>query len=185
MGLKTNVAQILASAAVAVALAVSAGGCSNIASRDTTGSIAAAPATQDEARRSLEALGARYRDNPNDADAAIAYARALRMTEQRAQAVAVLEQASIRNPRYMPLLGAYGRALAEAGQYPQALTTLERAFWASTVAWAMKASIIGKSSALAADANLASMVSAVWRADRRKRDRARASCCCSGWGCPS
>jgi Flp pilus assembly protein TadD len=135
MGLKTNVAQILASAAVAVALAVSAGGCSNIASRDTTGSIAAAPATQDEARRSLEALGARYRDNPNDADAAIAYARALRMTEQRAQAVAVLEQASIRNPRYMPLLGAYGRALAEAGQYPQALATLDRAHQPDNPDW--------------------------------------------------
>ena len=33
-----------------------------------------------------------------DGDAAIAYARALRATDQRAQAVAVLEQASIRNP---------------------------------------------------------------------------------------
>jgi len=135
MGLKTNVAQLLASAAVAVALALSAGGCSNIGSRDTTGSIGTAPTTQDEARRSLEALGARYRDNPNDADAAIAYARALRATEQRAQAVAVLEQASIRNPHYMPLLGAYGRALAEAGQYPQALATLDRAHQPDNPDW--------------------------------------------------
>ncbi|MGB2598608.1 MAG: hypothetical protein WBC87_27265, partial [Pseudolabrys sp.] len=93
MGLKTNVAQLFASAAMAAALALSAGGCSNIGSRDTIGSIASAPATQDESRRSLEALGARYRDNPNDPDAAIAYAGALRATEQRAQAVAVLEQA--------------------------------------------------------------------------------------------
>jgi hypothetical protein len=36
------------------------------------------PTNQDEWRRSLEAFGARYRQNPNDADAAIAYARALR-----------------------------------------------------------------------------------------------------------
>ena len=47
--------------------------------------------------------------------------RALRATDQRAQAVAVLEQASIRNPQHMPLLGAYGRALADAGDYQQAL----------------------------------------------------------------
>ena len=135
MGLKTNVAQLFASAAMAAALALSAGGCSNIGSRDTTGSIASAPATQDEARRSLEALGARYRDNPNDPDAAIAYAGALRATEQRAQAVAVLEQAAIRNPHYMPLLGAYGRALAEAGQYQQALATLDRAHQPDNPDW--------------------------------------------------
>ena len=55
--------------------------------------VDAAPPSQDEARRSL---GARYQKN--DGDAAIAYARALRATDQRAQAVAVLEQASIRNP---------------------------------------------------------------------------------------
>jgi Flp pilus assembly protein TadD len=136
MGLKTNVAQLLASAAVAAALALSAGGCSNIGSRDTTGSIASTPAaTQDESRRSLEALGSRYRDNPNDADAAIAYARALRATEQSAQAVAVLEQASIRNPRHMALLGAYGRALADAGQYQQALATLDRAHQPDNPDW--------------------------------------------------
>src|SRR4029079_13184263 len=138
MGLKTNVAQLLASAALAAALAFSTGGCSNIGSRDTTGSVtttSAAPASQDEWRRSREAMGARYRENPKDADAAIAYAHALRATDQRAQAVAVLEQASIRNPRSMPLLGAYGRALAEAGQYQQALQTLDRAHTPDNPDW--------------------------------------------------
>src|SRR4249920_1815671 len=130
MLLRTRATYLLASAAVVAALALSAGGCSNIGSRETTGSIAdanIAPASQDEWRRSLDTLGARYRENPNDADAAIAYARALRATDQRAQAVAVLEQASIRNPRYMPLIGAYGRALADVNQYKQALETLDRA----------------------------------------------------------
>jgi len=138
MGLKSNVAQLFASAAMVAVLALSAGGCSNIASRDTTGAISTTstvPPSPDEARRSLEALGARYRDNPNDPDAAIAYARALRATEQRAQAVAVLEQASIRNPRHMPLLGAFGRALAEAGQYQQALATLDRAHQPDNPDW--------------------------------------------------
>jgi Flp pilus assembly protein TadD len=138
MPLRSHVAHLFASAAVAAALAVSAGGCSNIGSRDTTGSIgttSATPASQAEWRGSLDSLGARYRDNPNDADAAIAYARALRATDQRAQAVAVLEQASIRNPRSTPLLGAYGRALAEAGQYKQALETLERAHTPDNPDW--------------------------------------------------
>jgi Flp pilus assembly protein TadD len=97
---------------------------------DSTASIG-----QDQARRSLETLGTRYRQNPNDADAAIAYARELRANDQRAQAVAVLEQASIRNPHNMPLLGAYGRALADAGQYQQALSTLERAHTPDNPDW--------------------------------------------------
>jgi Flp pilus assembly protein TadD len=135
---RTHSGHLLASAAVAAILAISAGGCSNIATRETTGSVAAAsstPATQDEWRRSLETWGTRYRANPNDADAAIAYARALRATDQRAQAVAVLEQATIRNPHSMPLLGEYGRALAEAGQYKQALDTLDRAHTPDNPDW--------------------------------------------------
>jgi Flp pilus assembly protein TadD len=112
---------------VAAILAVTVGGCS-LTSRDTTASVAAqTPTNEAEWRRSLDVLGAKYRENPNDADTAIAYARALRATDQRAQAVAVLEQASIRNPRYMPLIGAYGRALADVNQYKQALETLDRA----------------------------------------------------------
>jgi len=117
---------------------LSAGGCSNIGPRETTGSITdtgTTPASPAEWRRSLDTLGVRYRDNPNDVDVAIAYARALRATDQRAQAVAVLEQASIRNPRSMPLLGAYGRALADAGQYRPALETLDRAHTPDNPDW--------------------------------------------------
>jgi len=120
---------------MAAILAVTAGGCS-LTSRDTTASVAAqTPTNEAEWRRSLDVLGAKYRENPNDADAAIAYARALRATDQRAQAVAVLEQASIRNPRSMLLLGSYGRALAEAGQYKQALETLNRAHTPDNPDW--------------------------------------------------
>jgi Flp pilus assembly protein TadD len=131
-------ARLLASVALTTIVALSAGGCSNMSARETTGSVTAADASSpgsEESRRSLEALGARYRQNPNDADAAIAYARALRTSDQRAQAVAVLEQASIRNPRNMALLGAYGRALADAGQYQQALGTLERAHTPDNPDW--------------------------------------------------
>ena len=40
---------------------------------------------------------------------------------------AVLEQASIQNPKDMNLLGAYGRALADVGNFKQALDVLNRA----------------------------------------------------------
>lgn len=131
-------AELLVSAAVVAVLALSGGGCSNLGPRETTDSVGPAaitPSSPDELRRSLETLGNRFRQNPNDANVAIAYAQALRANEQRAQAVAVLEQASIRNPHSMPLLGAYGRALADAGQYQQALTTLERAHTPDNPDW--------------------------------------------------
>jgi Flp pilus assembly protein TadD len=139
MPLTTRAVRLAARASVIAALAASAAGCSNGGPRDATGSLGSASATtgQTDARSSLEALGARYRDNPNDVDAAIAYARALRATDQRAQAVAVLEQASIRNPRSMPLLGAYGRALAETGQYKQAIETLGRAHTPDNPDWSI------------------------------------------------
>src|SRR5262249_31144077 len=46
---------------------------------------------------------------------------------QRSQAVAVLEEATLRNPDNKVLLGAYGRALADVGNYNQALDVLGKA----------------------------------------------------------
>ena len=138
MPLKISAIRLLASAAVATVLGLSVGGCSNIGGRDTTGSIGQAGAVAGagtDSRKSLDAMAAHYRDNPGDTNAAIAYASALRATDQRAQAVAVLEQASIRNPNSMPLLGAYGRALADAGQYQQALVALDHAHTPDAPDW--------------------------------------------------
>ena len=129
-------ARLLVTAALAAAMAVAVSGCKTTGP-ETTGSIGApaVPVSNADWHRSLDVWGARYRANPGDAEAAIAYARALRSTEQRAQAVAVLEQASIRNPHNMKLSGAYGRALAEAGQYAQALTALGRAHTPDNPDW--------------------------------------------------
>jgi len=129
-------AHLIASAAVAAMLALSAAGCTT-PGNDTTGSIGATqtPRTEAEWRRSLDARAARYRADQSDPAAAMAYAQALRATDQRAQAAAVLEQASMRHPRDMPLLGAYGRALADAGQYPQALDALGRAHTPDNPDW--------------------------------------------------
>jgi Flp pilus assembly protein TadD len=75
----------------------------------------------------IAGLGERYRADPRDPVAAINYAQALRGLGQRAQAVAVLEQASLHNTSNMELLGAYGRALADVGNHEQALDVLNRA----------------------------------------------------------
>jgi len=130
-------ARLFASAAIAAVLALSVAGCKTVDEDLITGSVTApeTPRTDAEWRKSLDFWGARYRENPNDTNAAIAYARALRATDQRAQAVAVLQQATIRNPHNMPLLGAYGRALAEAGDYAQALDILGRAHTPDNPDW--------------------------------------------------
>ena len=126
---RIRLARLLAGAAVGGLLALTAGGCKTLESPDTTAALGATPpvASNADARGDLEALAARYRANPRDAETAIQYARALRETGQRSQAVAVLEQAAMHDPDNKRLLGAYGRALADAGNYGQALDVLGRA----------------------------------------------------------
>jgi Flp pilus assembly protein TadD len=114
--------------AAAAILASAVAGCAGTHSIET-GSLAAAsaPTSEDEWRRAAQAWGERYQANPGDPQVAIRYAQALRASGQRAQAVAVLEQASLRNAKNTEVLGAYGRALADAGHYQQALDVLGRA----------------------------------------------------------
>ena len=109
--------RLLASVALAAVIAVATTGCKTL-QPEVTGALepaAATPPSGPDARTAVEAWGERYRAKPNDADTAINYAQALRAIGQRAQAVAVLEQASLHNPGQMGLLGAYGRALADIG----------------------------------------------------------------------
>jgi Flp pilus assembly protein TadD len=118
--------RLLTSVAFAV-LALSAAGCASNR-EEITGSVqASAQKSEGDWRRDLDTWGARYKKNTSDADAAVHYAQALRATGQRAQAVAVLEQAAIVNPKHTGVLGAYGRALADVGRYPQALDVFKSA----------------------------------------------------------
>jgi Flp pilus assembly protein TadD len=113
---------------MAVALAAVLAGCA--AQRpEVTASIPAANAqlSEKEWRGQLDSYAAKYREEPNNANVAIAYARALRASGQRAQAAAVLQQASIHNSKDSTVLGAYGRALADAGRFDEALGVLGRA----------------------------------------------------------
>ena len=121
--------RLLGMAVLAALLSGALAGCKTTGSSDTTGSISspAAPRSDADWRRDSEALSTRFRANPRDADNAIRYAQALRATDQRAQAAAVLETAALHNPDNRALLGAYGRALADVGSFKQALEVLERA----------------------------------------------------------
>jgi Flp pilus assembly protein TadD len=114
---------------VPAVLAVALMGCQTVQPTETTGSlgVTAAPRADADWRRAAEAWGERYRAEPGNPDVAINYAQALRGNGQRSQAVAVLEQASLHNPKHMGVLGAYGRALADVGNYKQALEVLNRA----------------------------------------------------------
>ncbi|RAI43231.1 tetratricopeptide repeat protein [Rhodoplanes roseus] len=132
--------RLLASVACLGLLALSTAGCTTTGNTlvsalsssggDRTASVSTAasqPRSEAEWRREAEVYGAKYRADPSDKASAMAYAKALSATGQRAQAVSVLEQASLRNPNDQPLLGAYGRALADSGRWEQALEVLGRA----------------------------------------------------------
>src|SRR5712671_3801751 len=125
---QSSLARLLASAAVTAMLAAGLGGCqtmSDITSSITSSKAEASPDA--DPRRAAEVYGERYRANPKDADAALRYGQALRTSGQRAQAVAVLEQATIAHPGNKALLAGYGRALADNGNFQQSFDVLTRA----------------------------------------------------------
>jgi len=126
---QSSLARLLASAAMTAILAAGLGGCQTMS--DITGSITSksepAPGADTDPRRAVDVYGDRYRANLKDADAALAYGQALRATGQRAQAVAVFEQATIAHPGNRALMAGYGRALADNGNFQQSFDVLSRA----------------------------------------------------------
>src|SRR6266404_7870918 len=123
-----SLARLLGSAALTAMLAAGLSGCQTMA--DITGSLTSkaetSPSPDNDPRRAAEFYGERYRANPKDPEAALAYGQALRATGQRGQAVAVLEQATIAHPGNKALLAGYGRALADNGNFQQAFDVLTR-----------------------------------------------------------
>jgi Flp pilus assembly protein TadD len=117
-------AEGLAPIVFAAALAVVLAGCKTTQPTEMTAGLGAAAANGE---RPAQGSAERYRADPNDPDAALDYARALRANGQRAQAVAVLEHASIQHPNNRGVVGAYGRALADLGHYKRALEVLDQA----------------------------------------------------------
>src|SRR5882724_2455833 len=132
-----SLARLLGSAAVTAMLAAGLGGCQTMS--DITGSLTSkaetSPSPDSDPRRAAELYGERYRANPKDPNAALAYGQALRATGQRGQAVAVLEQATIAHPGNKALLAGYGRALADNGNFKQAFEVLGRAHTPDNPDW--------------------------------------------------
>src|SRR5262249_33044666 len=92
-----------------VALAVALAGCNTtqpLQPTQATAALAVAAPGAGADRRWALAWAERYRANPADPQAVVNYARALRAYGQRAQAVAVLEQASIQHPKNHDVLAA-------------------------------------------------------------------------------
>jgi Flp pilus assembly protein TadD len=124
---RSNRARFLASVAVTAVLAVGLAGCQTMS--DITGSISpqTPPRADTDPHHAVEVTGERYRADPKNAEAALAYGQALRAAGQRSQAAAMLEQATIAHPGDKALLAAYGRALVDNGNFQQALDVLSRA----------------------------------------------------------
>ena len=124
---RTSRARFLASVAVTAIFAAGLGGCQTMS--DITGSISpkTSASAEPDARQAVEVTGERYRADPKNAEAALAYGQALRAAGQRSQAAAMLEQATIAHPGNKELLAAYGRALVDNGNFQQALDVLGRA----------------------------------------------------------
>jgi len=116
-------------------LSTGLGGCQTMA--DVTGALTskAEPSPVTDPKAAIEVYGERYRANPKDPDTALAYGQALRANGQRAQATAVLEQASIANPGNKTLLAAWGRALADNGNFQQAFDVLSKAHTPDNPDW--------------------------------------------------
>jgi Flp pilus assembly protein TadD len=124
---QSSFARLLASAAMTVILAAGLGGCQTVS--DITGSISPKPSANADSdpRRAVEVTGERYRADPKNAEAGLAYGQALRAAGQRSQAAAVLEQATISHPGDKALLAGYGRALVDNGNFQLAFDVLSRA----------------------------------------------------------
>jgi Flp pilus assembly protein TadD len=120
----------LAGVAAAAILLIGLSACQTSGPSDITGSLGdkAAPSQASaDPRSDLDTYRERVRADPKDADATLKYAKALRATGQRAQAVAVMEQAVLAQPGNKALLAGYGRALADNGNFQQAFDVLGRA----------------------------------------------------------
>jgi Flp pilus assembly protein TadD len=126
---QSRIARLVVPSVSSVILVLCLCSCQTIDPSDITGAIGGKSASgqPSDPRRDVETYRDRYRANPKDSDVALQYARALRASGERSQAVAVLEQASIANPGNKVLLAGYGRALMDNGNFQQAFDVLSQA----------------------------------------------------------
>jgi Flp pilus assembly protein TadD len=136
---RNRYARRLASTASSAILVFGLCSCQTAGMSDITGSLGDKAETSTSAaadpRRDVDVYGERFRADPKNVEAALAYGKALRAEGQRDQAVAVLQKASIENPGNRALLAGYGRALADNGDFQQAFDVLSRAHTPDNPDW--------------------------------------------------
>lgn len=123
--------------AAAALLSLGLAGCQTTGLSDITGALGSRAEARADADpvRAADIAGERYRANPKNAEAAMRFGQALRRTGQRAQAVAVLEQATLIHPTDRALLGLYGKALVDNGDFQKAFDILARAHTPANPDW--------------------------------------------------
>lgn len=121
---------VLLAGAASLAIAACSGGI-------TTSSITPdySGLSPDEQQQTVADLAARYQARPGDKRIAINYAAALRSAGQPAQAVAVLQQATLNHPDDLDISIAYAKALAAQGNFEQALTVIDSSISADRPSW--------------------------------------------------
>lgn len=122
--------------AATLVLALAAGGCSSRLSgfKGSLGDVAAGGAGQSQPGE-LPELARRYDARPGEKRASLTYAAALRANRQHAQAVAVLQRASLANVGDKEVAAAYGKALADVGRFKEAMEVLSGAHGADRPDW--------------------------------------------------
>ncbi|MCA0422610.1 MAG: tetratricopeptide repeat protein [Proteobacteria bacterium] len=78
-------------------------------------------------KRQADALGRAYDRKPGEKVVSLRYAQVLRQLGQHAQAVAVLQRASVANLNDTDVSAAYGKTLVDVGRYREAGEVLSRA----------------------------------------------------------
>ena len=119
-------------------IAISVTSCANL--NDVTGSISAPnqmPGDEQGIRAFTQAWGQRYDKNPKDKTSAMNYAKGLRALTQYAQAIAVMENLAINNPKDQEILAAYGKALASGGRLQEAADVLQKAHTPDRPNWSV------------------------------------------------
>jgi Flp pilus assembly protein TadD len=140
----SHAAQRIALAAGVALFALASAGCSTRLGQ-FTGSLrdvgSGQRVTGDSGQAQMQELARRYDARPGEKAASLAYGQSLRASGQHAQAVAVLERASIANVGDREVAAAYGRALGDVGRFDEAIRVLGQAHSADRPDWRVLSSL--------------------------------------------
>lgn len=119
----------------AIVLALASAGCSSRLGSFTNSLRDVAGQQTIPSTQPIDQLARAYDAKPGEKRASLAYAERLRSSGQHAQAVAVLQKASIQNVGDRDVAAAYGKSLADVGRFDEAMKVLTQAHTADRPDW--------------------------------------------------